>query len=153
MIEGRHFQNAYVTRDIEKALVEFKSRADVRKSIEMEVSSEVTTPAGRGIQTNKLAFVWVGDLQYEFIQPVSGMVDIYRDALPDDDTPKFHHICMRLDEWDDFRARVDQQPFPVVLEGGNEFLRFVYLDARPFLGHFLEYVWMTEERWGQVGGR
>jgi hypothetical protein len=60
---------------------------------------------------------------------------------------------MRVDDWQDFRARVARQPYPVAIEGGNDALRFLYLDAREFLGHYLEYVWMTPERWLQVGGR
>jgi hypothetical protein len=153
MLEGKHFQNAYVTRDIGKAIAAFKARANIRKLLEFTPTTEVMTPTGRGMQTNKLAFIWVGDLQYELIEPVSGKVDLYRDALPTGDGPKFHHICMRVDNWDDFRARVDKQPYPVVLEGGSDALKFLYLDAREFLGHYLEYTWMTDERWGQVGGR
>jgi hypothetical protein len=42
---------------------------------------------------------------------------------------------------------------PVAIEGGSEALRYLYLDARDLLGHYLEYVWMTPERWAQVGGR
>lgn len=152
MLEGYHFQNAYVTRDVDKWVEAFRSRAKVRKVIVYEGSTPVSTSAGPGIQTQRLAFIWVGDLQYELIQPISGAVDLYRDALPADDGLKFHHICMRVADWDEFRPRVDPQPYPVVLEGGNEALRFLYLDARPFLGHYLEYVWMTEERWGQMGG-
>ncbi len=153
MLLGRHYQNAYVTRDVAKAIETFKAQADVRKVITYEGSTTITTPAGQGVQTNKLAFIWVEDLQYELIEPVSGMVDIYREALPADDSLKFHHICMRIDDWDDFRARVDEQPYPVALEGGNEQLRFLYLDARAFLGHYLKYTWMTPERWLQMGGR
>lgn len=153
MITGRHFQNAYITRDIRKSLEMFKGRADVRKIIEYEGSNEVMTPSGPAVQTNKLAFIWVGDLQYELIEPVSGQVDIYRDAMPTDDSLQFHHVCARIDDWDSFRAQVDRQPYPVVIEGNSEALKFVYLDAREFLGHYLEYVWMTDERWGQMGGR
>jgi len=153
MLEGMHYQNAYVTRNIKKAIDAFKGRADIRKLIEYEGSVDVMTPAGRGVQTNKLAFIWVDDLQYELIEPVSGTVDLYRNALPADDSPLFHHICMRVDDWNSFRARVDKQSLPVALEGGNESLRFLYLDAREFLGHYLEYTWMTSERWAQVGGR
>jgi hypothetical protein len=153
IIEGKHFQNAYITRNIEKAIATFKKHADVRKLLQYEGTTEVTTPAGRGTLTNKLAFIWVDDLQYEFIEPGPGTVEIYREALPADDSLKFHHICMRVDDWQDFRARVDKQPFPVVLEGGADALRFLYLDAREFLGHYLEYTWMNSERWSQVGGR
>jgi hypothetical protein len=153
MLEGMHYQNAYVTRDIVKAIATFKARANIRKLMEYAGTTEVTTPAGRGTQTNKLAFIWVGDLQYELIEPVSGAVDLYRNALPADDSPLFHHICMRVDDWGDFRARVDKQSLPVVLEGGTDSLKFLYLDARQHLGHYLEYTWMTPERWNQLGGR
>jgi hypothetical protein len=152
MLEGRHYQNAYVTRDIGKWVDEFKARAKIDRLITYEGSTSVVTTSGPGIQSTKLAFIWVGDLQYELIQPVSGAVDLYRDALPADEGLVFHHICMRIPAWEPFRARVDQQPYPVVLEGGNEALRFLYLDARKFLGHFLEYTWMTDERWKQLGG-
>ena len=152
MLEGFHYQNAYVTRDIDKWVEAFKQRAKIDKLMTYEGTTPITTPRGHVSQTNKLAFIWVGDMQYELIQPIDGDVGIYRDALPAGDGLQFHHICMRVPEWDDFRARVDQQPYPVVLEGGGDALRFIYLDARPFLGHYLEYTWMTEERWAQMGG-
>ena len=152
MLEGRHFQNAYITRDIVKWVAAFRDRATIDTFFEYEGTTEVTTPTGPGTQTNKLAFIWVGNLQYELIQPVAGDGHVYTDELPDDDSLKFHHTCMRIPEWSSFRSRVNRQPYKVVLEGGNDQLRFLYLDARPFLGHYVEYVWMTEERWSQMGG-
>ena len=153
MIEGKHFQNAYVTRNIQRAIDDFKAKANVRKFLTYEGVTDVVTPSGPGTVHSKLAFIWVDDLQYEFIEPVGGTVSLYRDALPQDDSLSFHHICMRVDNWDDFRARVRKQPLEVAIEGGNEALRYLYLDARHLLGHYLEYVWATPERWGQMGGR
>ena len=153
MLEGKHYQNAYITRDIEKAMQSFRTRAGVSDPKSFEVSIEVTTPKGRGMLTNKLSFIWIGDLQYELIQPVSGLCEVYSEALPADDSMLFHHICMRVDEWASFRAKAERQKYKVVLEGGSDALRFLYLDARDFLGHYLEYVWMTPERWTQLGGK
>ena len=153
MLEGRHFQNAYITRNIDKALQSFRDRADVRDATSFQVATDVWTPGGGGSAVVKLSFIWIDNLQYELIEPVSGPVEMYSDALPGDDSLRFHHICMRVDDWDGFRAKVDRQRYPVVYEGGNELLRFLYLDARDFLGHYLEYVWMTPERWAQIGGR
>jgi Glyoxalase/Bleomycin resistance protein/Dioxygenase superfamily len=153
MLEGQHYQNGYITRDIEKAIARFRNYAGVENVVSFEVPVEVTTPKGRGTAVSKLAFIWINNLQYELIQPVSGLVDVYSEALPADDSIKFHHICMRVPEWNDFRARVDRMGYPVVLEGGSDALKFLYLDARDFLGHYLEYVWMTSERWTQLGGR
>lgn len=153
MIEGYHFQNAYITRDIEKAIDAFRSRSGVAEVMSMEVTTQVWTPKGSGAATNKLAFIWIDNLQYELIQPVSGLVDVYSDALPDDDSMKFHHVNMRVPDWDDFRGRVEKAGYPVVFEGGGDLLKFLYLDARDFVGHYLEYVWMTDERWKAMGGR
>jgi hypothetical protein len=51
------------------------------------------------------------------------------------------------------RARVDQERFPVAMEGGTPgHLLWLYLDARDTLGHYLEYCWMTPERWTMIRG-
>ena len=154
MLEGHHYQNAYVTRNLEKAVAEFTARASVRSAMQFEASTEVLTGQGRASQTLKMAFIWVGDLQYEFIEPVTEAVPIFSTWLPDGDVPRFHHSCARVDDWDNFRRRVDEQPYPVVFEGaGREGLKFIYLDARELLGHYLEFCWMTPTRWAQIGGR
>ncbi|MET0179275.1 MAG: VOC family protein [Novosphingobium sp.] len=155
MLVGRHYQNAYVTRDIAAATARFRRDAEVRTVLETEVTVELWTPAAQGKGTQKLAFIWIEDLQVELIQPGKGdVLALYRDALPDDDSVRFHHICNRVDDWDAFSARLAKQPFPVVLKGGTPgFLEFVYLDTREWLGHYLEYVWMVDERWAAMGGR
>ena len=153
MLEGRHFQNGYITRNIEKGIEQFRSRAGADRIMSFEMPVEVTTPTGKGIALSKIAFIWIDNLQYELIQPISGLVDVYRDELPADDGIKFHHICMRVPDWSDFRSRVAEKGYPVMLEGGGDALKFLYIDARDMVGHYLEYVWMTPERWKQVGGR
>ena len=153
MLEGQHYQNAYITRDIEKAIEGIRARSAGANIMRFEGPVEVTTAKARGTAISKLAFIWINNLQYELIQPVSGLVDIYRDELPEDDSLKFHHICMRVPEWDNFRARVDQEGYPVVLEGGSDMLKYIYIDAREFVGHYLEYVWMTPQRWTAMGGK
>jgi hypothetical protein len=151
MLEGEHYQNGYVTRDIEKALVPFRALTD--RILSFEVPVEVTTPKGRGVALSKIAFIWINNLQYELIQPVSGLVDIYADALPADDGVRFHHICMRVSDWNEFRERVRQQGHSVVLEGGSDSLKFLYIDGRELVGHYLEYVWMLPQYWTAIGGR
>jgi len=79
---------------------------------------------------------------------------LYRDALPDDDGIRFHHICHRVEDWATFLAQVDRQPYPVAIRGGTPgMLEFLYLDTRAWLGHYIEYVWMLPERWAAMGGR
>lgn len=153
MLEGRHYQNAYVTCDLESATAEFRKYADVRKEVYYESRMEVETPAGPRISHNKLIFIWVGDLQYELIEPIEDIGNLYSAVLTRDSGLKFHHICMRIDDWDEFRGRVDQQPFPLAFEGEAPGVKFLYLDARAQLGHYVEYCWMSDEVWAFSGGR
>jgi hypothetical protein len=60
---------------------------------------------------------------------------------------------MRTPDWNALRAEVDRLRRPVVLEGGHDKLKFLYVDARDLVGHYLEYVWMTPEVWASLGGR
>jgi hypothetical protein len=152
LLEG-HFQNAYVTRDLDQAVATFRSRYGVDKVLQFPSQVTVTTPRGTGPASFKTAFAWVGSLQYEFIEPLSGMVEVYRDALPQGDGFAFHHVCMRVHDWDRTRAEIARGPHPVVLEGQTASVRFVYVDARDTLGHYLEYAWMQPETWTAMGGR
>ena len=155
MIVGHHYQNAYVTRNIARGVARFHQHAAIRTVLETEVEVKLWTPQGEGTGVQKLAFIWVEDLQFELIEPQSGdVLALYRDALPADDSLLFHHICNRVADWDAFMGQVEKQPFPIVLKGGTPgFLEFVYLDTRELLGHYIEYVWMVPDRWQAMGGR
>lgn len=159
MTIGRHYQNAYVTRNADKAVAELREWADVRLVLETEVTVEVWTPQGTGTGTQKLAFVWVEDFQYELIEPQTATGDhdvlaLFREALPAGDGLQFHHVCHRVDDWDALWRKVQGEPWPVVLRGGTPgMLQYCYVDTRPWLGHYTEYVWMVPERWAAMGGR
>jgi hypothetical protein len=148
----RHYQNAYVTPDLDRAVELLRAQYGVRDVMTIEATTDVRTPDGPGQATNKMAFAWVGKLQYELIEPVSGLVDFYRDAVSPDQLLRFHHIAMRVTgDWDAFRAELVRQKRPIPFEGqAMGGLQFLYVDARDTLGHYLEYVHATPEIWAQL---
>ena len=153
MLTGHHYQNAYLVDDIDAAIAQFRSCADIGEVRAFDITQSLWTPRGMKTVVNRLSFIWIGDLQYELIQIVEDETGIY--ATPGNTAPlRFHHACTRVADWDSFRAAVAKQDLPVALERANEgdALKFLYLDARAFCGHYLEYVWMTDERWLQLGG-
>ena len=153
MIVDNIFQIAYVTRNIDKAMATFRAQADLRTEYYTETEYTVKSPAGPRDMHVKLAFMWVGDFHYELIEPIAGLEDIWGPALPQDDSLGFHHICMRVWDWDKFRSDVERQPYPIAFEGGSGPNYFLYLDARKTLGHFLEYAYLPDEIWKATGGR
>jgi hypothetical protein len=154
MIIGHHYQNAYICDDIDAAIADFAGRADICNVAPFKVEQQLWTPAGMKRVATKLAFIWIGDLQYELIEIVADESGIYRNYQDNGGIMHFHHSCARVADWDEFRAAVNKQNLPVVLERANEgdALKFLYLDGRAFCGHYLEYTWMTDEMWGRLGG-
>lgn len=150
-----HYQNAYITRDIAAAIDVFRARHGFEDFQRYEISYELRTRAASGTASIKLALGWIGAVQYELIQPVSGLVDVYTSDLPQQSVLKFHHVAMRVkDDWSGFRAEVDRQKLPVIMEGGLPGQsQWLYIDGRDTVGHYLEYCYMPPERWTQLGGR
>lgn len=153
MIRDNIFQLAYLTNDIDRAMAQFRSKAPIRTEFYFEVDIDIVRPSGPGRLQNKMAFMWVGDFQYELIQPIAGLEDIFGAYVPKDEALTFHHTCARIEDWIEFRKAVDDQPYPIAFEGGNDQARFLYLDARKDLGHFLEYSYSSDEIWKAGGGR
>lgn len=159
-LTGMHFdaffQNAYITHDLARAETLITERHGITHWVHFEPEMEVYTDAdGFGPAHVKVALGWSGSLQIELIEPVSGNVRHYREVLPEDPadaSPRFHHICMRVANWEATKALVAEKGWKIAYEGGVEGCKFVYIDARDSIGHYVEYMWMSDEMWAGSGG-
>ncbi len=152
MLVGQHYQNGYICDDIEEGIALFRARGLEKAPHIIPVEQEVQTPSGPKKQQLRICMFWLNGLQYELIQPIVDEADVYAHAPSNGGPLRFHHICLRVPDWADFRARVDQQDFPVVMERdlGPDALRFLYLDGRKVFGHYLEYTCMVDAMWEQI---
>jgi hypothetical protein len=150
MFVGTHTQNGYVCDDIAAGIDLFRGRGLEREPTIIPVDQIVQTPDGPKRQQTHLTMFWLNGLQYELIQPIVDETNVYVNAPSNGGLIRFHHINMKVDDWEAFRAGVHRQPFPVAFEGGGDNLKFLYLDARKALGHYLEYTWMTDAMWEQI---
>lgn len=153
MIEGQFYQLGYVCDNLEEAIAQFRGRGMTHEPRIVEVDQPVNSPQGEVINKLRLCFIWIGDVQYELIQPLTDPLGIYANALSNGAPIRFHQICMRVEGgWEDFLARVKAQDLPLVMwrDMGGDNLKFLYIDARATMGHYLEYVWMTDQSWDQI---
>ncbi len=149
-----HFQNAYITHDIEKAIAIVDTHYGKLDYIRIDPDMVLTTPQGDKPASVRVALGWIDTLQIELIQPVSGFVDHYAQVLPADTSDarlNFHHICMRRDDLAAMQAEIDAMGLPRAFEASYPGGHFVYVDARATLGHYLEYAWATPESWAWQG--
>jgi hypothetical protein len=149
MLVGQHYQNGYVCDDIEQGIDLFMAHGLEKRPQVIPVEQDVQTPDGVKHQEMKIAMFWHNGVQSELIQPIVDEVNVYCNAPSNGAPIRFHHICLRVPEWTDFRAACDKQDFPVVMERdlGPDALRFIYLDGRKAFGHYLEYTHMSDQMW------
>jgi len=148
-LEG-HYQNAYVTHDLDQAMAELDGRYGEIEWIRFDPEMTLKTPSGDKEASLRVAVGWAGGLNLELIQPVSGWYEAYAPFLPadkSDPTPHFHHIAMRREDEDAMRAEIAELGLPLAFEGGMPGLTFIYLDGRESLGHYLEFVWGDANFW------
>lgn len=150
----KHHQNAYVTRDLDKAIDAFTKLHGVTGFSTLEADFPLKTPQGEKLARMRVGMAWVDDLQIELIQPVSGHTGVYDAYLPADEadaTPRFHHVAVWRDDLSAMRAEIARLGLPVVFEGEGAGIHYALLDARRSLGHYLEYVWATAAGWEVLG--
>lgn len=149
-----HYQNAYVTRDREWAMNHLGEKYGLGDWIKFEVEFPVKTPDGEQLQATKVAAAWAGWLQIELIEPVSGYIDPFLPYLPEDSSDpglRFHHVSLRRESMEEIEQEIAQLGLPMVCQGGIPDLIYTYLDTRASMGHYLEYVWASENGWNMVG--
>ena len=100
---ARHFQNAYVTRDIDAAARVFAERHGIGSFQYMR-----DVPFGPGA-TIHIALAWAGDIMIELIQPNGDAPNLYSTHLPlAGQRLRFHHLGHLIDqrsEWDEVVER------------------------------------------------
>ena len=149
-----HYQNGYVTHDLDRALDHFASRFGMTDFGCYDADIKVTTPQGAKPLTMRIAAGWTGGLNIEVMQPVSGHVAPLMAMLPRDPAdavPRFHHVALRRDDRDTMREEIAGCGLPLAFGGEPPGMEFAYLDARASLGHFIELVWKAPGGWDRIG--
>ncbi|MDG2003510.1 MAG: VOC family protein [Novosphingobium sp.] len=149
-----HYQNGYVTHDLDRGLEIFDERFGVDSFGSYDADVQVTTPSGVRRLAMRIAAGWVGGLNIELMQPVSGHVDPLLAMLPDDTgdpVPRFHHFALRRDNLGQMREEIAGCGLPLAFAGEPAGMAFAYLDARASLGHYIELVWKEPGGWAKIG--
>jgi hypothetical protein len=146
---GRVFQHGYVTNDLDAAIEWFRTTLGTGEfsrftGITLEhVEIDGHPSADWSIDA---ALVNVGTANVELIRPVSGAVDMYRDAVRPGAPATFHHLGVEVDDFDCVDELVRELGRPWALRARMPgFARFGYVDLCRELGHHVEFVELEED--------
>lgn len=149
-----HYQNAYVTHDLDRAVELVGPSFGVSEFTMFDIEMTARTPEGEKLSQVRVGLGWAGMLQIELIQPVSGFIEPYLYALPADKAdavPRLHHVAVRRDSLDEMRREAAALGLPVAFESGGPGLDCLFVDARTRLGHYFEMVAATPDGWRMLG--
>lgn len=151
MFFENQYQLAYVTTDVGRAADSLKARFGVPEfkglTGENFIENRVWTPEGDADIAMRIAIATVGSLTIELLEPVSGATGIFTDMLEPGVPLRLHHIAMRCEDVDVVRAEHEKLGRKVVMAGGYKTARFIYVDTRAELGHYMEYASAPPEFW------
>lgn len=137
LFRNDHFQVAYVTNDIERALDVFRDRYGIRAFRRLEGP----LPAGGHI---RVGFAWCGGILLEVTQADGPGSDLFRSGLPAEEFAiRYHHLGYLVHDeaaWKALEQEIEQGGIKVMSKGHNAgFMRTCIVEA-PELGHYIEYV-------------
>jgi hypothetical protein len=139
----QHFQNAYVTTDLEQAITLFREQYGIG---EFHLTRDFALPMGGVID---IALAWAGNMNFELIWPRGNRNSLYERLLPEAGfAVRFHHMGYVIPDrgtWNDLVAEIERSRREIVFSGVTDGLDWIYIEA-PELGHYLEYI-LPEEAW------
>lgn len=142
-------QIGYVTNDFERAMEAFRGKG-IGKFYQLREISIPVDPTGQEAALN-IGLARSGGVEIEIVNPIGGRVNVWADALPQDEfSLTFHHIglkCSSSDIYDQIRKeyRAENTALPIEAEGNG--LSFFYADVRSSLGHYIEYFSAPQKYW------
>lgn len=136
-------QLAYVTDDIDAATAWFESTLGTTRCHTRYQSSMGGLVTVDGEVADEwvidVALVNAGPTNLEIIRPVSGAVDLYRDAIRPGAPATFHHLGVRIDSFEEATAVVEGAGRTWAQYGGlADSVLFGYVDLTAELGHHVE---------------
>lgn len=142
------FQVGYATTDLDRAMAMFGDTFGISEFAQMR-DLPAQAPHG-GEMVASFALAYVGDTMIELIQPMGGDDAMLRDYLPDSGfAVRQHHLAYSLPTMADLEATeqaLRNKGIDIVIKGkGMDIVDFFYADTRPQLGHYSEYIYLSEK--------
>jgi len=142
-------QLAYVTDDLDAGVEWLQSSLGTSRCHTMHGSSLGGTVVVDGEPAQEwvidVALVNAGPTNIELIRPVSGAVDLYRRGIRPGAPATFHHVGVRVEDFDEATALVRAGGRDWEQHGATEgAVRFGYLDLTSELGHRIEVMELGE---------
>ena len=134
------YQLGYVVADIEKAIKHYESVFGIGPfSPPAEVDMTGAVLRGRTVETKiSVSFAQLGDVQVEFIQPLSGENPYFEYLARNGDG--IHHLAFETDDMASVKAHFAKLGIEPIWYQDMGFMEFVYFDMSEIGGTMVEFI-------------
>ena len=137
-LRAEHFQVAYATNDIERAMAIFRDRFGIGEFRQLK---------GRMLKGGDIhiELAWVGGTMYELLTASGPGAETFMMNIPEDTfTIRHHHLGFLIHddaEWNALLADIERNGWRILSQNDNTgFMRTLIVEI-PELGHCLEYLY------------
>lgn len=142
-LASKVFQIGYVVPDLTAAIDFFKAKFGVPKFLEIRnvgLSDQMFRGKPADLR-HSIAFGYLGDMQVELIEPVSG-TSTYSEFLERNPGGGAQHIGIMVDDFDAACADMKRKGYEIVQSGRNGKTRLAYFDTDRSVGTLTELVYL-----------
>lgn len=147
------YKLGYVTTDREAAIERFQDELGIEEFVRFEPSFEARAADGRtGAARLRCAFSAGRGLLVEVLEPVEGLVDIFREPLAGADGFKvaFHHYGVLVDDLDAVKDSIAARGgVPALVSSPDSPVAFTFTEL-PVARHYVEHYHRTEGTMGLI---
>jgi hypothetical protein len=138
MLQAEHFQIAYATNDIERAMQIFRERFGIKEFCQLKGQM----PSGGQIH---IELAWVGNTMYELVTSSGSGSDVFMKNIPADVfTLRHHHLGYLIHndaEWNALLATIERNGWRILTKNSTVGFMQTLIVESPELGHCLEYLY------------
>jgi catechol 2,3-dioxygenase-like lactoylglutathione lyase family enzyme len=148
-LNAKLIQVAYVSEDLKRSAAWFERHLGAKgfDFYEPVILNDVVVDGEVAEEwAIEIAGTHLGDVALEIIHPLSGAVEMYRDVLVPGAAATFHHVGLRVDDWDEAEAARESFGREWTTRGYTPGVcDFGYVDLRPVVGHYVEFMRLEPE--------
>ncbi|MFR9727795.1 VOC family protein [Saccharopolyspora sp. MS10] len=142
LLGGDLYKVGYVVADRDEAARALEGAYGFEPLVRAEVRFEAVLPDGNRVETHLACALTTGrEHLIEVMQPVSGAVDLWTDALKGPGPLlRFHNIGLLTDDLEKVKATAAQHQLPLELSAHHEGAWSFAYHRVPLLGHLVEHI-------------
>jgi hypothetical protein len=137
-------QVGYVCRNLEQGMLTLAGAGAESSFLIIDVAQSMGVSDA---PVRRIGLTYANDINLEILEVAKDCGPFFSEALPVDDGAGFHHLGYLVSDplaWDELKRTIEKAGGAAMEGEIPGALRYIYVDRRGDLGHYIEYIFLDE---------